>query len=184
MGVAQANQMWLHLMIILFSFSISISSISGAESNCIYTAYVRTGPFVEDATDSKIILTLYDASGSGIRINNLVAWGGLMGNGYNYFERDSRDMFSGKGPCLSGPICKMVLTSDGTGRNHEWYCNYVEVTSTGDHKQCSQQLFNVDQWLSTNRSPYQLSATRNNCRRLSDEEQSLYLTESNNVVDV
>ncbi|CAN4089488.1 unnamed protein product [Withania somnifera] len=170
MGVAQVNQFWLHLIFILLS--LSISSISAAETSCIYTAYIRTGPFDEDATDSKISLTVYDASGHGVRINNLVAWGGLMGKGYNYFERDNLDMFSGKGPCLTGPICKMVLTSDGTGRNHEWYCNYVEVTSIGDHKQCSQQLFNVDQWLSSNRSPYQLTVTRNNCRRMSDDSKS------------
>ncbi|KAM3204346.1 hypothetical protein CQW23_23467 [Capsicum baccatum] len=183
MGVAQVNQFWFHLMFILLS--ASISSISGDETNnCIYTAYVRTGPFDEDATDSKITLTLYDASGHGIRINNLVTWGGLMGKGYNYFERENLDMFSGKGPCLNGTICKMVLASDGTGRNHEWFCNYVEVTSTGAHKRCSQQLFTVDQWLSTNRSPYQLSATRNNCRRMSDEQQPLYDSESNHVVDV
>ncbi|XP_070031102.1 PLAT domain-containing protein 3-like [Nicotiana tomentosiformis] len=176
MGVAyQVNQFWFPLIILLLS--ITISSISGAEPNCVYTAYIRTGPFMEDATDSKISLTLYDASGYGIRIKNLVAWGGLMGSGYNYFETDRSDMFSGHGPCLTGPICKMVLTSDGTGRHSAWYCNYVEVTSTGDHKQCSQQLFNVDQWLSTDRSPYQLTATRNNCRRMSGDQQPI-------VVDV
>ncbi|KAJ8538137.1 hypothetical protein K7X08_014677 [Anisodus acutangulus] len=183
MGVAQVNQMWFHLMIILFS--ISISSISGAELNCVYSAYVKTGQFAGAGTDSKITLTLYDASGSGIRIKNLEAWGGLMGQGYDYFERDSLDMFSGRGPCLNGPICKMNLTSDGTGSNNGWYCSYVEVTSTADHKRCSQQSFKVEQWLSASTFPDGLTATRNNCRRImSDEQQPIYDFESTPVLDV
>ncbi|MCE5166027.1 hypothetical protein HAX54_014151 [Datura stramonium] len=113
MAVAQVNLFCFLLMTILLS--ISVSSISGAELNCVYTAYVRTGQFAGTGTDSKISLTLYDASGYGLRIKNLQAWGGLMGQGYDYFERESLDMFSGRGPCLNGPICKMNLTSDGTG---------------------------------------------------------------------
>ncbi|KAL3341752.1 hypothetical protein AABB24_025994, partial [Solanum stoloniferum] len=183
MGVAQVNQMWFHLMIILFS--ISISSISGAEQNCVYSAYVRTGQFAGAGTDSKITLSLYDASGSGIRIKNLQAWGGLMGQGYDYFERDSLDVFSGRGPCLNGPICKMNLTSDGAGSSHGWYCSYVGVTSTAEHKRCSQQQFKVEQCLSADTFPDGLTVTRNNCRRImSDEQQSIYESESSTVVDV
>ncbi|KAH0761496.1 hypothetical protein KY290_017569 [Solanum tuberosum] len=182
MGVAQANQMWFHLTIILFS--VSISSISSSELNCVYSVYVRTGQFFASGTDSKIILTLYDADGYGLRINNLQAWGGLMGEGYDYFERDNLDMFTGRGPCLNGPICKMNLTSDGTGQHPGWYCNYVEVTSTAEHKRCNKQLFTVENWLGADVFPDGLTAIKNNCGRKSDEQFSIYDSQSYHVVDV
>ncbi|XP_055826657.1 PLAT domain-containing protein 3-like [Solanum dulcamara] len=181
MGVAQVNQIWFHLMIILLC--ISISSI--AADDCVYTAYIRTGSIIKAGTDSNISFTLYDADGYGLRIKNIEAWGGLMGPGYNYFERGNLDIFSGKGPCLNGQICKMNLTSDGTGPHHGWYCKYVEVTVTGAHKQCNQQLFNVDQWLATDVSPYELTAIKNNCKKpKSGEQQALYDSESYPMVDV
>ncbi|OIT03889.1 PREDICTED: PLAT domain-containing protein 3-like [Nicotiana attenuata] len=182
MGVARVNQFWLHLVIL---FSISVSSISGTELNCVYTAYVRTGTYWGSGTDSKITLSLYDATGHGLRINNLQAWGGLMGPGYEYFEMDQLDMFTGRGPCLTGPICKMNLTSDGSGDHHGWYCNYVEVTSTAEHKRCSQQVFTVETWLSAGHYPDGLTAIRNNCKRISNEQQSIHDSDqSYKVVDV
>ena len=57
----------------------------------------------------------------------------------------------------------MNLTSDGTGPHHGWYCNYVEVTTTGPHLGCAQQLFTVEQWLATDASPYRLYSTVDNC---------------------
>ena len=87
-----------------------------------------------------------------------------MGTGYNYFERGNLDLFSGRGPCLNAPICAMNLTSDGSGPHHGWYCNYVEITTTGAHKDCSQKLFTVEQWLATDTSPYELTAIRNDCK--------------------
>ncbi|KAJ8538138.1 hypothetical protein K7X08_014678 [Anisodus acutangulus] len=182
MGVAQVNQFWFPLIIL---FSISVSSISGSELNCVYSVYVRTGQFFSSGTDSKITLTLYDADGYGIRIKNLEAWGGLMGQGYDYFERDNLDMFTGRGPCVNGPICKMNLTSDGTGQHPGWYCNYVQVTSTAEHKRCNQQLFTVENWLGADVFPDGLTAVKNNCRRKSDEQLSIYDSESSyHVVDV
>ncbi|KAL3527757.1 hypothetical protein ACH5RR_012413 [Cinchona calisaya] len=149
-----------HLFFILISiFTISAS----ADPDCVYTLYIRTGSILKAGTDSNITLTLYDAAGYGIRINNIEAWGGLMGPGYNYFERGNLDIFSGGGPCLTGPACAMNLTSDGSGPHHGWYCNYVEVTATGVHKACTQQLFTVEQWLATDTSPYNLTAIRNYC---------------------
>ncbi|GMP26131.1 hypothetical protein CsSME_00002707 [Camellia sinensis var. sinensis] len=133
------------------------------EDDCVYTAYIRTGSIIKGGTDSIISLTLYDEDGWGIRISNLEAWGGLMGPNHDYFERGNLDIFSGKGPCLNGPVCSMNLTSDGSGPHHGWYCNYVEVTTTGPHKPCSQQLFTVEQWLATDTSPYELTAIRDNC---------------------
>lgn len=130
----------------------------------MYTVYVRTGSILKAGTDSIMTLTLYNADGYGILIKNLEAWGGLMGSGYNYFERGNLDIFSGRGPCLDGPVCNMNLTSDGSGSHHGWYCNYVEVTTTGAHIPCAQELFTVEQWLATDTSPYELSTIRNNCQ--------------------
>lgn len=87
-----------------------------------------------------------------------------MGPDYDYYERGNLDIFSGRGPCLRGPVCYMELTSDGTGPGHGWYCNYVEVTTTGPHIQCAQQLFTVEQWIALDRSPYELTAVRDNCK--------------------
>lgn len=58
----------------------------------------------------------------------------------------------------------MELTSDGSGAHHGWYCNYVEVTTTGPHMQCGQQLFTVEQWIALDRSPHELTAVRDNCK--------------------
>jgi hypothetical protein len=57
----------------------------------------------------------------------------------------------------------MRLASDGTGAHHGWYCNYVEVTVTGPHQGCAQQLFTVEQWLATDAAPYKLEAVRDLC---------------------
>ncbi|KAL0295016.1 UNVERIFIED_CONTAM: PLAT domain-containing protein 1 [Sesamum radiatum] len=159
-----ANHLFFHLLILLSVFTVCRSD----DPDCVYTVYVRTGSIIKGGTDSNISLTVYDAEGYGIRINNLEAWGGLMGPGYNYFERGNLDIFSGRGPCLTGPVCAMNLTSDGTGSGHGWYCNYVEVTTTGVHQQCAQVQFTVEQWLATDTSPYELTAIRNYCK--SDEK--------------
>ncbi|PIN18944.1 hypothetical protein CDL12_08398 [Handroanthus impetiginosus] len=152
-----------HLLCFFLVF-FSIFAISTSDDpDCVYTVYVRTSTIIKGGTDSIISLTLYDAGGYGIRISNLESWGGLMGPGHNYFERGNLDIFSGRGPCLLGPVCAMNLTSDGSGAHHGWYCNYVEVTVTGVHKQCNQQDFTVEQWLATDTSPYELTAIRDNC---------------------
>ncbi|KAG0499608.1 hypothetical protein HPP92_003852 [Vanilla planifolia] len=86
-----------------------------------------------------------------------------MGLRHDYFERGNLDIFSGRGRCLSSPLCLLNLTSDGTGRLPAWYCEYVEVTVTGSNQGCSQHDFKVQQWLSTDRPPKQLYATKNEC---------------------
>ncbi|XP_051143881.1 PLAT domain-containing protein 3-like [Andrographis paniculata] len=147
----------------LLSFALSFSFSTSDDPDCVYTLYIRTSSIIKGGTDSIISLTLYDQYGYGLRIPNLETWGGLMGPGYNYFERGNLDIFSGRGPCLSDPVCKMNLTSDGTGSGHGWYCNYVEVTSAGVHQQCISEQFEVEQWLATDVSPYELTAIRDNC---------------------
>ncbi|XP_057481188.1 PLAT domain-containing protein 3-like [Actinidia eriantha] len=161
MGLGKLHRptVWFHLFILL-----SVTIIATRSDDCVYTAYIRTGSIIKGGTDSIISLTLCDANGLGIRIPNLEAWGGLMGTDYNYFERGNLDIFSGTGPCPTAPVCSMNLTSDGTGPNHGWYCNYVEITTTGPHLKCSQTLFTVEQWLATDTSPYELTAIRDYCK--------------------
>lgn len=130
---------------------------------CVYTVYIRTGSIIKGGTDSIISLRLYDSYGESVELANLEAWGGLMPPGHDYFERGNLDIFSGRAPCLYTPICAMNLTSDGSGPHHGWYCNYVEVTSTGPHVACSQQQFTVEQWLARDAAPYELTAIRNYC---------------------
>ncbi|KAJ6326981.1 hypothetical protein OIU78_013969 [Salix suchowensis] len=62
------------------------------------------------------------------------------------------------------PICSLNLTSDGQGSHHGWYCDYVEVTSTGPHKECGQTIFYVDQWLAADAPPFKLTALLDGCR--------------------
>ncbi|KAK9271678.1 hypothetical protein L1049_002041 [Liquidambar formosana] len=156
MGV---NILCFHLLILL-SFTIIAQS---SDDDCVYTVYVRTGSVFKGGTDSIISLRLYDVFGEMVEMTNLEAWGGLMEPGHNYFERGNLDIFSGRGPCLSAPMCAMNLTSDGSGSHHGWYCNYVEVTSTGAHTPCGQQLFTVEEWLALDTAPYRLTAIRNSC---------------------
>ncbi|XP_068637917.1 PLAT domain-containing protein 3-like [Aristolochia californica] len=159
---------------ILLSFIACFPLLTrSAADECVYTVYVRTGSIIKGGTDSTISLTLSDPYGSTVAIPNLETWGGLMEPSHDYFERGNLDIFSGRGSCLDGPICYMNLTSDGTGSGHGWYCNYVEVTSTGPHITCKQQLFTVEQWLATDTSPYVLTAIRDFCysvRRTSDKD--------------
>lgn len=108
-------------------------------------------------------MVLAGSDGWGVQITDLEDWGGLMGEEYNYFERGNLDIFSGRGPCLSTPLCWLNLTSDGSGEHHGWYCNYVEITTTGPHLGCFQRQFTIEQWLATDTSPYKLYATRDYC---------------------
>ncbi|XP_010269223.1 PREDICTED: PLAT domain-containing protein 3-like [Nelumbo nucifera] len=150
------------LFLLCFLFSLAIIAQS-SEKDCVYTVYVRTGKIIKGGTDSVISLELYNANESYVSIPNLEKWGGIMKSGHNYFERGNLDIFSGRGRCLSNPVCAMKLSSDGSGSHHGWYCNYVEVTSTGPLYKCSQQLFTVEQWLALDTEPYQLTTFRSNC---------------------
>jgi hypothetical protein len=143
--------------------------VLGGESDsreCVYTVYVRTGSIWKAGTNSNITLELTTAEGNGVGIKDLPSWGGLMSEGHSYFERGNLDIFSGRGPCMAVTPCRMRVVSDGTGEHHGWYCNYVEVTVTGPHKGCAQQLFTVEQWLATDASPYKLEAVVDNCSKV------------------
>ncbi|KAL6633531.1 hypothetical protein ACP70R_026202 [Stipagrostis hirtigluma subsp. patula] len=137
--------------------------VVGDSMECVYTVYIRTGSIWKAGTDSNITLELAGADGNGVGISDLPSWGGQMEPGHSYFERGNLDIFSGRGPCMRAAPCWMRLRSDGTGPHHGWYCNYVEVTVTGPHRGCAQQLFTVEQWLATDAAPYKLEAVVNNC---------------------
>ncbi|XP_022159540.1 PLAT domain-containing protein 3-like [Momordica charantia] len=143
--------------------ALFLSAMAGdSHDKCVYTFYVRTGSILKGGTDSKISITLGDSFGQSVSISDLESWG-LMGPGHDYFERDSVDVFSGRGACIDAPVCRLNLTSDGSGPHHGWYCDYVEVTSTGPHRACSQTAFYVDQWLATDVPPFQLTTILDGC---------------------
>ncbi|CAA6656167.1 unnamed protein product [Spirodela intermedia] len=82
---------------------------------CVYTVYVRTGSVIKGGTDSKIGFTLGDATGRAVVVEDLEAWGGLMGPGHDYYERGNLDVFSGRGPAASRRRCA-ASTSPPTDR--------------------------------------------------------------------
>ncbi|KAH9605019.1 hypothetical protein KSS87_008574 [Heliosperma pusillum] len=157
---------FLNIFILLSLSSIFVApSVAKDESNCVYTIYVKTGSIIKAGTDSKITLELYNKRGDGVRITDIEKWGGLMGQNYDYFERSNLDVFSGRGPCLDEPVCAIKLISDGSGPHHGWYVNYIDITTTGPHLGCAKVKFDVEQWLATDTSPYELTAVRDYCPR-------------------
>ncbi|OMO98164.1 Lipoxygenase, LH2 [Corchorus olitorius] len=153
-----------HRSFLIFSIFVLLFSLASADSSddCVYTFYVKTGSIIKAGTDSKISVTLGDSLGRSVWVPDLESWG-LMSPSYDYYERGNLDIFSGRGPCIAAPICRLNLTSDGSGSHHGWYCEYIEVTSTGPHKDCSQSVFFVNQWLATDAPPYQLTAVLDGC---------------------
>ncbi|KAL2550153.1 PLAT domain-containing protein [Forsythia ovata] len=141
--------------------ALSFSSLLQYE--CVYTLYVQTGSVIRAGTDSKISVALGDPKGNSVWIPNLKEWG-LMGRNHDYFERGDLDIFTGRGPCIESPVYRLNLTSDGSGAHHGWFCEYVEVTSTGPNMACSQSIFYVDQWLAMDALPYQLATVLDGCR--------------------
>ncbi|XP_057451194.1 PLAT domain-containing protein 3-like [Lotus japonicus] len=146
------------LMLALF-----LSVDAGDSNECVYTLYVKTGSIIKGGTDSKISVTLDDAKNQSVWIPNLKAWG-TEPEGHNYFERGNLDIFTGRGPCIGSPVCRLNLTSDGSGKHHGWFCDSVEVTSTGPQMPCSQTIFFVNQWLAKDVAPFSLTAVLDGCR--------------------
>uniref|UniRef100_A0A7N1A7A5 PLAT domain-containing protein n=1 Tax=Kalanchoe fedtschenkoi TaxID=63787 RepID=A0A7N1A7A5_KALFE len=161
-GSSSSSSCYLYAYLLL-AIATSILVPSYADDDCVYTIYVRTGSILKGGTDSIISATFSNVYNESVYIDDLELWGGLMEIGHNYFERGNLDIFSGRGPCLSSPICALNLTSDGSGPHHGWYVNYVEVTSTGVHTPCAQTHFTIEQWLATDTFPYELTAIRDYC---------------------
>ncbi|KAJ7543639.1 hypothetical protein O6H91_09G046100 [Diphasiastrum complanatum] len=151
------------LPIMVFVLLASLPSAFLYTPHCVYTIYIKTGSIIKGGTDSIISIKLFDAAQNSLTIKNLVGWGGIMPKGYEYYQRGNLDVFSGLGYCLTTPVCKITLSSDGTGPHHGWYVRDVEVASIGPKVSCSQRVFKVEQWLATDASPYVLNTTRDNC---------------------
>eukprot|EP00250_Pteridium_aquilinum_P001301 c11513_g1_i1 orf=221-751(-) len=143
---------------------LCISAYTAIADTCVYTFFIRTGTRISGGTNAVISATLFDEDGDSVQINDIVTWGGLMGTDYDYFERGNLDIFSGLGTCTSsGTICALNLTSDGSGTHPGWYVNYAEATITGAHLGCTNQDFEIEQWIADDASPYQLYAYRDYC---------------------
>ncbi|ESQ46122.1 hypothetical protein EUTSA_v10000355mg [Eutrema salsugineum] len=149
------------LLLSLFLIAaVSVVAFADQEPDCVYTFFIETGSINGAGTDSIITAIISDKTGQKIVIRNLEAWGGLMGPGYDYYERGNVDIFSATEKCLPSPICSLTLRSDGSGLFHAWYVNYVQLTTVGFHANSARQYFNVEQWLESDTS---LEAVRNNC---------------------
>ncbi|KAA8539780.1 hypothetical protein F0562_026472 [Nyssa sinensis] len=149
---------------VIILVSVFLSPAAGDSSyDCVYTLYVQTGLGFKAGTDSKISVVLGDPHGQSVWVPNLKTWG-LMGPTHDYYERGNLDIFSGRGPCIDPPLCRLNLTSDGSGSHHGWYCDFIEITTTGPHKECSQTIFYVDRWLSNDAPPFQLTAILDGCK--------------------
>ncbi|CAH9090736.1 unnamed protein product [Cuscuta epithymum] len=134
------------LFSIAFISFLSSSDAGDLSDECVYSLYVQTGTYITAGTDSKVGVTLGDRTGKEVQVPELRRWG-LMGRDHDYFEGGNLDIFSGRGPCLRLPVCRLNVTSDGSGHRPGWYCQFIEVTFTGPRKECSQSTFYVDQWL-------------------------------------
>ncbi|GKV17550.1 hypothetical protein SLEP1_g28040 [Rubroshorea leprosula] len=151
----------LYFSFILLALFFSLAASDYSE-DCVYTIYVKTASVIKGGTDSKISLVLGDPWGNSVWIPNLKSWG-LMDPNHDYFERGNLDVFSGRGVCIEPPACRLNLTSDGSGPHHGWYVEYMQVTSTGPYRSCSQTVFYVDRWLATDVPPYELTVVLDKC---------------------
>ncbi|XVF11215.1 hypothetical protein REPUB_Repub08aG0006900 [Reevesia pubescens] len=151
-----------HRLSIILTVLLFSAAVGNSSNDCVYTLYVKTGSIIKAGTDSKISVALGDSLGRSVWVSDLKSWG-LMSPSHDYYERGNLDIFSGRGPCINSPICRLNLTSDGSGSHHGWFCDYIEVTSTGPHKGCSQTVFNVDQWLASDAPPFQLTTVLDGC---------------------
>ncbi|KAF5731054.1 Lipase/lipooxygenase [Tripterygium wilfordii] len=151
-----------HFSIVVISLFLTAAS-ANAWNDCVYNIYVKTGSVIKGGTDSRIGLTLGDPLGRSVWVPDLESWG-LMGPNHDYYERGNLDIFSVLGPCIGSPVCRLNVTSDGSGSHHGWYCDYVEITSTGPNKACSRNIFPVNRWLASDVPPFQLTAVIDECK--------------------
>lgn len=126
---------------------------------------MSTGSEPYSGTESKISLTLYDRTEKKFEIESLASIG-LMGPSHKYFQDGALDIFSGKGECLTGPICGMNLTSDGSGPGHKWFCNYIDVTMAAPHGACTQKSYRVELWFQKDPNPELLQVIASSCSSL------------------
>ncbi|XP_057783782.1 PLAT domain-containing protein 3-like [Salvia miltiorrhiza] len=130
-------------LLILFSFIIHTNANA---SDCIYNIYVETGNIPYAETSSNITIFLRDNTKAELPVVNLRNWG-LMGSAHHYFRPGEVDLFAGKGPCLRGPVCSLIIVLDGYD---SWYCHSIQIITVGFGKSCSYKHFVVKKWLDVN----------------------------------
>lgn len=146
------------------------------QRQCVYSLFVRTGDRAQAGTDAKINITLADTRGESFVIHNLEKWG-LMNIGHKYLESGNTDFFSVKGKCLTPPVCKMILSSDGSGYSPSWFVDYIKVTQTETHVTCAESIFSIQKWLGTDlhhgvsHAPFEMVVTLVECIKRSTHHQ-------------
>ncbi|KAJ4891699.1 hypothetical protein Rs2_31447 [Raphanus sativus] len=161
--MAHTDSLLLSLFLSLLLIATVVVASAPAEQQCVYTFKIKTGTRDSSGTDSIIGASISDKSGQHIDIGDLEKWGGVMGQGHNYYENGNLDIFSGTAPCLPSPVCFLNLNSDGSGNKPGWYVKYVEVKTTRPGVETKRQYFDVEQWLAVDEPPHELSVERNNC---------------------
>lgn len=119
----------------------------GNSPECIYNLYVQTGSSPSAGTQSNISIFLGDDWNEEFPITKLKDWG-LASSTFNYFRQGEVDLFAGKGPCLQGPVCRLIIVLSGFDN---WFCDYIEVTVVGFERMCSKKYFTVKKWLDVNK---------------------------------
>nr|ACD69661.1 putative root storage protein [Ranunculus asiaticus] len=148
----------LHVFSFFFFLLLVVASVSSED--CSYTFLVKTGTVSDAGSDSMISVTLKDAQGTQVKIDNL-AKHGLMGPGHDYFENGNLDTFSVNGVCTNSAVCELTLISDGTGNKPGWYVDYVRVITSG--AKFGDIQFDVYGWLAKDEPPYLLTRTFSRC---------------------
>lgn len=118
---------------------------------------VTTGDRANAGTDDRISMKLSGRTGPTGTIASLKAFS--QDPGRDLFERGNTDRFKVTLPRLIDPICKILVTSSGTGNKPNWYLEKVVVRGPG-----GVTTVKIEQWLSVTEPPRQLTAIRNWCR--------------------
>ncbi|XP_073133286.1 PLAT domain-containing protein 1-like [Henckelia pumila] len=113
---------------------------------CIYSLNIRTGSVPNAGTHSKVSATLSDANGESMVVPNLEQWG-PMDQVDGYFEKGKMDFFTGQGPCTRSPICRISVSSDGSGPSPGWFCDGIDVSTGRPDGVITRKSFAINQWV-------------------------------------
>ena len=114
---------------------------------CPYKLIIKTGDVAFAGTDSQIKFVLGDNTGGQYVIDS-ISDHGILGSGYDYFERDKTDVFFFAGPCELRRHCRVELGFISKGEGPDWFVDFFILsasfpsTSDCDHT----RWFNVNKW--------------------------------------
>lgn len=170
-------------VVLLLLFTLAATAVANhavpsvsVSRECVYSLFVRTGDRPKAGTDAKINITLADSRGQSFVIHDLEKWG-LMKPGHRYLEIGNTDFFSVKGKCLTAPVCKIILRSDGTGVSPGWFVQYIKVTQNEPHVPCTDTFFPISKWLGLElkgdirHAPLELVVVVDPCKKKSQRHQ-------------